>query len=205
MKYLRFLICAVFILPISCNKHCNDSCCGETFEQQYTKIKDMGILVGHFSKTRYEYNFSEQEISNPDSAAIFIYSSFSHLAQNKKSSFNLFANAYACSPLDPSPTQVLAGLVISSDSVRTFNNTSLQPGNNIAHLFNFYTTRDQFESVDALLQFQNGQPFFFGSYINFIAFKFKDVDQMKQQTLTFKFNFDDGSVFSLTTDDFVIP
>ena len=216
---MRFVLCFFLIVPLSCQDsklECSNSCCGETFEIGYTEIDSLLIDVGSievYQGNGYQRNdFKTTKSSSFEDAAIMIeVSALNRIASvpdNSKpnSSFLLINHAHACSPREPEPIQKITSISVYSDQPVTLENTTYAAGDDLSDFFsvvNLFSDQKDTRIEDFIFE-QNKFPLLFGSFDNPLLLRLSTAIQLPKQTITVRLAFDDGSVFSLSTNEFII-
>ncbi|UXX77896.1 hypothetical protein N7E81_11005 [Reichenbachiella carrageenanivorans] len=218
-SYFKILLCIYLVVPFSCEDskyNCSDSCCGETFEQEYTEIDSLTLTVGSieiFQGNGYQRNdFSTNKSTSFNDAAINIeiyeLTWLAKLYESHQSNFNfsLINQAYACSPPEPEPTQNLTSITISSNQPITVGDITYESGDNLSDFFsivNRYSDEEDSTIENFIIQ-QNESPYLFGAYGTSMTFRLNTDINIPNQTITIQVSFDDNSKFSLKTDEFVV-
>ena len=216
---LRIVFICYLLAPISCADNrsvCSDSCCGETFEDEFTKVDALTLTSGSLQfEQRYGYNvvdFIKAFSSNWEAAALSIeVTEIAYLARlnnRKESTFNFsFINrAVACSPPEPEPTQQLDSIIITSNKDLVVGDSTYESGTDISAHFSVISkySSGENQSIDDFVIKQNDRLDYFGTYWSSLILKLNKYIMMPEQTLTVRVVFDDQSAFTLTTDKFKI-
>ncbi|KXX69796.1 hypothetical protein [Flammeovirga sp. SJP92] len=215
----RIGILLYLLLPISCSEktvECSDSCCGDSgLEQEYTTIDSLSIIAGSIETTQkngYEtIEFTKTLSSDWETAAInievaeLLYFSQRNLKPSEFQ-FSFISSAYACSPVEPKPTQKIESFVITSDIDLTIGEETYASGTDLSKHFiamSKFVSQDPM-SIEGFIAEQNDEVYFFGTFGSSIWLQLNKYIKMPQQTLTIQITFDDQSTFELITKDFSI-
>ncbi|MTI29428.1 hypothetical protein [Xanthovirga aplysinae] len=218
IKLSRILKCILFfylMVPIGCgqeNLRCSDSCCGETFEQEFTKIESLTVDVGKIkvdkNSSNEQNNFVYSKSDDFKFAAIKIAVielenlSFSHM---NKFNFSFIQSAYACSPPEPEPDQKLTSIRITSDKTIFRDSKTFNSGQDLSELFEVVEISNEFNRpIEDFIIDQNEHTFLFGSYESSLILKLNQQIHIPQNELSIEINFDDNSQYVLTTNNFKI-
>ena len=213
---IKLILCCYLIVPFSCEKfefNCSHSCCGESFDQEYSIIDSMSITTGKiisYKDNGYNRDVFEQSSSNSYATAALRIDivgvkqlSFEY---KPKFNFSLMSTAYACSPPEANPTQRISSIRISSDKTINDNGTSYKPGEDLSVFFEIVPEYDNTENMtfEEFINKQQGEPSLFGSYSSGLTLKLNKQLTVPENILTITMNFDDDSEFILSTEEFSV-
>ena len=216
---IRIALICFLLTPFSCSDlrfGCTDSCCGETFEQAFTAIESLTITTGSIEidpEDRFErWNFTNTLSSNWETAALRVnVEDLTFLAQsiqqeNRNFNFSLMSSAFACDPPEPEPTQPLSAILITSDRDLMINETAYGSGADLSEFFSVVgrLVTDGNQSIAEFIIAQNENLYLLGSIESGLILQLNQHIAMPAQTLAIRFEFEDQSVFELTTRDFTI-
>jgi len=202
MKKITAFIAVILMtnLPISCDQRTND--CGP-FPKMVSIIKELDIVVG-----KYDSNgFTEIESNKYNESAIRIEGANIETTEvagiQNPFHFSMINQAYACSPIDPEPTQTISSLNISSESSVFIDGKEVEAGSSLNEYFKvlYYGGR----TVEEFLSFEINAYDSFGHLgSSFYLMLNQQPDQPINQKMQIKLNLSDDVVFDLETEDFKV-
>lgn len=198
-QYLKLVFFAYLIVPFSCKKSCSDSCCGEKFEQRYTKIASLSLNTGSIDSNRKFQFVSSNSYAN---AALQLTINEVEYVYNK-SKFNLsFMNsAYACDLPSTSPTQKISSIKIYSNQKIYNDNDVYEPGDDLSSLFVIVGIKNN-KTIEEIIE--NSLLYHFGQPSDYLLLKLIHQVTIPENELTIEVSLDDEASFALSTDQFVI-
>ena len=218
-KYILIKVCIFLYLlfPFSCETiTCNHSCCGENFKESFTEIDSLRLAVGSVklrqdSKGVY-HEFASDTSTQWDKVALNIsvynVSLIAHQNMGKfnHASFSLVNRLQACSPPEPQPAQKITSISITSDQDMTIDGALYAAGTDLVSFFGTYPRYryEEMENIEGFITEQNDNPYRFGSTYSSVIFGLQQKVPFPQQKLSIAFHFDDNSVFTLSTDEFIV-
>ena len=201
MKSVIALLVLFVILhvPISCNEPCMDSCCGETFTARFITITEISSSIGIYENNEY----SEDQSTNPDSAAIRIFTTDAIV--NKLSSYSdgkvgsLISQSLACSPPPPRPTQKISLIEVTATENLYASGKEFKPEQIINELFK--VSNSDSCSIEEFIDIQNNDLWQFSGYPNshIVLQLINKPDSVINQKLGIKIMLDSDE-FQLETD-----
>lgn len=194
-------------LPISCDLFCNDSCCGEDFENTFFSIEDLSVKVGSYPG--YGNKLTTENLSDTlklDSMAFALaISELEYLAEASNSHYHLQAfsfipQAYACSPAPPRSAQKITDITITSDQAISFSGENIPAGE---RLIDYFLVRENYPGF-TIEEFLVERGDFAAEFDELIFVFGEEPDDTVDQSFTFEVRLDDGQFYSLETGRIII-
>lgn len=194
------LVLVVTNIPLGCD---NETDCGP-FPTLEGTIESLGGAVGS-----YLDSFTPANSQGYTTAAIQVliesmdYQEVSHL----NPVFNFTHAAYACSPIEPQPTQAIERIIITSSASVFFNEIEYPAGVDLTEFFKVssYDYRDEERTISEFIEIQKMDMWFFGYEGANVIFQLVDQPTLSiNQPFSFRFEFSDAAVIEVETDDFVV-
>jgi hypothetical protein len=195
-------------LPISCNLFCNDSCCGEDFENTFFSIEDLTIRFGDYP------GYGDELLSENTKDTLIIDSMAFALAitdleylvaatnshHQQPFTFNISPVAYACSPAPPRSAQKITDITITSNQPISFSGKTIATGESLNEYFRVLENYPGSTIEEFLID--RGD---FSSDFDELIFIFSTKpDMIIDQSFTFEVSLDDGQFYSLDTGRIII-
>lgn len=195
--FALLMIFTVGNVPISCD-FCDDSCCGESFEESYFQIEDMALNFG-----TYPGYGNDLLAKNPadtisfDSLAFALeVSELEYVTQlQKHATFSMVGTALACSPVPPRSKQEIIEINITSDRAISFRGNTIDAGESL----NEYVLILEVYPGYTIEEFLIEQPYFRSDFHSLIFRFATSPNTALDQSFQFELKLDDGQTFTLNS------
>ncbi|MFP4340546.1 MAG: hypothetical protein ACLFQO_08895 [Cyclobacteriaceae bacterium] len=186
---------------------CNDSCCGEDFENTFFSIKDLSVRFGSYPG--YGDHLTTENLSDTlklDSMAFALaITELEYLAEATNSHhpqqpFTIIPQAYACSPAPSRSAQKITEIAITSDGAISFSGRNIPAGESLNAYFLVRENYPGFTIEEFIIE--RGD---FATDFDELIFIFgQEPDKIIDQSFTFDISLDDGQFYSLETGRIII-
>jgi hypothetical protein len=204
---MTFIVLLLTNVPMSCNLFCNDSCCGEDFENTFFSIEDLTVKFGSYPG--YGDELTTENLSDTlklDSMAFALaiteleYLTEATNSYHHQQAFSLIPSAYACSPAPPRSAQKIIDITITSDQAISFSGQDIPAGE---HLNEYFLVRENYPGF-TIEEFLVERGDFATDFDELIFIFSQEPDDTIDQSFTFEVSLDDGQSFSLDTGRIII-
>ncbi|NQZ78851.1 MAG: hypothetical protein HRT61_22455 [Ekhidna sp.] len=199
---------AIYLLvPFSCSFGDEPSCSGGGWIQE-TQVESIGLIVGSMTEDR---GFSYDRFTSFEHSVMNIHvEDLKFLAKRKehqptKSNF-LISSAVASPGPQYVTTQTIATIRIYSDKQVSTSLSKYGPGSDLSELFSIIPANMN-EAKKSFIDFiaeQKAGVNVFGDYEHPIYFSLNERVKIENQSITVSITFDDESIVTASTSDFVI-
>ncbi|MGL1885754.1 MAG: hypothetical protein OCD76_04505 [Reichenbachiella sp.] len=207
LKTIKIALVVYLIVPFSCSIGDEPSCSGGGWTEE-TKVESIGLLVGSITQDR-QFSGNQSTLYQNSVLSINVLE-LEYLAMKNSRPFTnspFFISSAIASPGPTyTPTQTIESIQIYSDKQISTSLSDYESGEDISILFSIIPSNIDEEKksfIDFLSDQKNGINVF-GDYEHSIYLSLIEDTKIKDQSITVSITFDDESIVTASTSDFII-
>ncbi len=206
-QIIKIVIVIYLLVPFSCSIGEEQSCSGGGWTEE-TKVESIGLLVGSITR---DQQFSWEQFTSYQNSVLSIHVlELEFLATQWARPFSnsqfLISTAVASPGPIYVPTQTIESIQIYSDKQISTSLSDYEPGEDISNLFSIIPSNidEEKKSFINFLAEQKAGENVFGDHEHTIYLSLNEDTKIKDQSITVSIIFDDESIVTASTSDFII-